>query len=148
MLDFSTTKHIFLRNSIQLYTFFVIENFHAAVKVIVLLQKNCIEGVETLSNRQPDTDWVVISHINLDGYLGYDTFSKKLLATIPEDILIRSKNHAVNRYNYAGIFVINETSGTEISYVFSIPLFFVSTVSFFGLYEQNRNIIILVLLYQ
>jgi hypothetical protein len=40
----------------------------------------------------------VISHINLDGYLGYGTFTKKLLATIPEDILIRSTNHGVNRY--------------------------------------------------
>ena len=31
-------------------------------------------------------------------YLGYGTFTKKLLATIPEDILIRSTNHGVNRY--------------------------------------------------
>ena len=67
------------------------------------LPENCIEGVTVLikyyiANRQPDTDWVVISHINLDGYLGYGTFTKKLLATIPEDILIRSTNHGVNRY--------------------------------------------------
>lgn len=68
-----------------------------------ILPENCIEGVTVLikyyiANRQPDTDWVVISHINLDGYLGYGTFTKKLLATIPEDILIRSTNHGVNRY--------------------------------------------------
>ena len=67
------------------------------------LPENCIEGVTVLikyyiANRQPDTDWVVISHINLDGYLGYGTFTKKLLATIPNDILIRSTNHGVNRY--------------------------------------------------
>jgi len=72
-------------------------------KLYEILPENCIEGVETLikyyiANRQPDTDWVVISHINLDGYLGYGTFTKKLLATIPEDILIRSTNHGVNRY--------------------------------------------------
>ena len=72
-------------------------------KLHEILPENCIEGVETLikyyiANRQPDTDWVVISHINLDGYLGYGTFTKKLLATIPEDILIRSTNHGVNRY--------------------------------------------------
>lgn len=72
-------------------------------KLHEMLPENCIEGVETLikyyvANRQPDTDWVVISHINLDGYLGYGTFTKKLLATIPEDILIRSTNHGVNRY--------------------------------------------------
>ena len=68
-----------------------------------ILPENCIEGVTILikyyiANRQPDTDWVVISHINLDGYLGYGTFTKKLLATIPDDILIRSTNHGVNRY--------------------------------------------------
>ena len=67
------------------------------------LPENCIEGVTVLikyyiANRQYDTDWVVISHINLDGYLGYGTFTKKLLATISEDILIRSTNHGVNRY--------------------------------------------------
>ena len=72
-------------------------------KLHEILPENCIEGVTTLikyyiANRQPDTDWVVISHINLDGYLGYGTFTKKLLATIPEDILIRSTNHGVNRY--------------------------------------------------
>ena len=72
-------------------------------KLHEILPENCIEGVTVLikyyiANRQPDTDWVVISHINLDGYLGYGTFTKKLLATIPEDILIRSTNHGVNRY--------------------------------------------------
>ena len=72
-------------------------------KLHEILSENCIEGVTVLikyyiANRQPDTDWVVISHINLDGYLGYGTFTKKLLATIPEDILIRSTNHGVNRY--------------------------------------------------
>ncbi|MBQ8391694.1 MAG: hypothetical protein IJX50_04020 [Clostridia bacterium] len=72
-------------------------------KLHEILPENCIEGVEVLikyyiANRQADTDWVVISHINLDGYLGYGTFTKKLLATIPEDILIRSTNHGVNRY--------------------------------------------------
>ena len=72
-------------------------------KLNEILPKNCIEGVTVLikyyiANRQPDTDWVVISHINLDGYLGYGTFTKKLLATISEDILIRSTNHGVNRY--------------------------------------------------
>ena len=72
-------------------------------KLHEMLPENCIEGVTVLikyyiANRQPDTDWVVISHINLDGYLGYGTFTKKLLATIPEDILIRSTNHGVNRY--------------------------------------------------
>ena len=72
-------------------------------KLNEILPENCIEGVEVLikyynANRQPETDWVVISHINLDGYLGYGTFTKKLLATIPEDILIRSTNHGVNRY--------------------------------------------------
>ena len=68
-----------------------------------ILPENCIEGVTVLikyyiANRQSDTDWVVISHINLDGYLGYGTFTKKLLATIPDDILIRSTTHGVNRY--------------------------------------------------
>ena len=72
-------------------------------KLHEILPENCIEGVTVLikyyiANRQQDTDWVVISHINLDGYLGYGTFTKKLLATIPEDILIRSTNHGVNRY--------------------------------------------------
>ena len=72
-------------------------------KLHEILPENCIEGVTVLikyyiANRQPDTDWVVISHINLDGYLGYGTFTKKLLATISEDILIRSTNHGVNRY--------------------------------------------------
>ena len=72
-------------------------------KLHEMLPENCIEGVTVLikyyiANRQPDTDWVVISHINLDGYLGYGTFTKKLLATIPDDILIRSTNHGVNRY--------------------------------------------------
>jgi len=72
-------------------------------KLREILPENCIEGITILikyyiANRQPDTDWVVISHINLDGYLGYGTFTKKLLATIPEDILIRSTNHGVNRY--------------------------------------------------
>jgi len=72
-------------------------------KLHEILPENCIEGVTVLikyyiANRQPDTDWVVISHINLDGYLGYGTFTKKLLATIPDDILIRSTNHGVNRY--------------------------------------------------
>ena len=72
-------------------------------KLHEILSENCIEGVTVLikyyiANRQQDTDWVVISHINLDGYLGYGTFTKKLLATIPEDILIRSTNHGVNRY--------------------------------------------------
>ena len=72
-------------------------------KLHEILSENCIEGVTVLikyyiANRQPDTEWVVISHINLDGYLGYGTFTKKLLATIPEDILIRSTNHGVNRY--------------------------------------------------
>lgn len=72
-------------------------------KLHEILPENCIEGVTVLikyyiANRQPDTDWVVISHINLDGYLGYGTFTKKLLATIPENILIRSTNHGVNRY--------------------------------------------------
>ncbi len=72
-------------------------------KLHEMLPENCIEGVTVLikyyiANRQPDTEWVVISHINLDGYLGYGTFTKKLLATFPEDILIRSTNHGVNRY--------------------------------------------------
>ena len=72
-------------------------------KLHEVIPENCIEGVTVLikyyiANRQPDTDWVVISHINLDGYLGYGTFTKKLLATISEDILIRSTNHGVNRY--------------------------------------------------
>ena len=72
-------------------------------KLHEILSENCIEGVTVLikyyiANRQPDTDWVVISHINLDSYLGYGTFTKKLLATIPDDILIRSTNHGVNRY--------------------------------------------------
>ena len=72
-------------------------------KLREMIPENCIEGATVLikyyiANRQPDTDWVVISHINLDGYLGYGTFTKKLLATIPEDILIRSTNHGVNRY--------------------------------------------------
>jgi len=72
-------------------------------KLHEILPENCIEGVTVLikyyiANRQPDTDWVVISHINLDGYLGCGTFTKKLLATISEDILIRSTNHGVNRY--------------------------------------------------
>jgi len=72
-------------------------------KLHEMLPENCIEGVTVLikyyiANRQPDTDWVVISHINLDGYLGCGTFTKKLLATISEDILIRSTNHGVNRY--------------------------------------------------
>jgi len=72
-------------------------------KLHEMLPENCIEGVTVLikyyiANRQPDTDWVVISHINLDGYLGYGTFTKKLLAPIPEDILIRSTNHGVNIY--------------------------------------------------
>ena len=61
-----------------------------------------MEGVEVLikyyiTNRQPETDWIVILHINLDGYLVYGTFTKKLLATIPEYILIRSTSkHGVN----------------------------------------------------
>ena len=72
-------------------------------KLHEMLPENCIEGVTVLikyyiANRQPDIEWVVISHINLDGYLGYGTFTKKLLATIPEEILIRSTNHGVNRY--------------------------------------------------
>ena len=79
-------------------------------KLHEMLPENCIEGVTVLikyyiANRQPDTDWVVISHINLDGYLGYGTFTKKLLATIPEDILIRSTNHGVNRYKITTEFL-------------------------------------------
>ena len=76
-----------------------------------VIPENCIEGVEVLikyyvANRQPDTDWVVISHINLDGYLGYGTFTKKLLAIIPEDILIRSvSNHGVTRYKITPEFL-------------------------------------------
>lgn len=79
-------------------------------KLHEMIPKNCIEGVTVLikyyiANRQPDTDWVGISHINLDGYLGYGTFTKKLLATIPEDILIRSTNHGVNRYKIMSEFL-------------------------------------------
>ena len=80
-------------------------------KLQEILPENCIEGVETLikyyvANRQPDTDWVVISHINLDGYLGYGTFTKKLLTTIPEDILIRSvSNYGVARYKIMSDFL-------------------------------------------
>ena len=76
-----------------------------------ILPENCIEGVTILikyyiASRQPDTEWVVISHINLDAYLGYGTFTKKLLATIPEDILIRSTNHGVNRYKIMPEFLV------------------------------------------
>ena len=80
-------------------------------KLQEILPENCIEGVETLikyyvANRQPDTDLVVISHINLDGYLSYGTFTKKLLTTRPEDILIRSvSNYGVARYKIMSDFL-------------------------------------------
>jgi len=61
-------------------------------------EKRWREKIKQFHTSIYDTDWIVISHINLDGYLGYGTFTKKLLATIPEDILIRSTNHGVNRY--------------------------------------------------
>lgn len=52
-----------------------------------------------ISNKQEDSDWVVLPVTNFDMYFGNTNFSKKWLTKIPEDIIIRDKqNFGICRY--------------------------------------------------
>ena len=51
-----------------------------------------------LAHRQEDTNWVVLPVTNFDMYYGNSYFSKRVLSTIPETILIRQNHGPVCRY--------------------------------------------------
>ena len=51
-----------------------------------------------LAHKQEDTDWVVLPVTNFDMYYGNTTFSRKILSTIPETILLRQTHGPVCRY--------------------------------------------------
>lgn len=44
-----------------------------------------------LENKQSDSEWVVMPVSNFDAYFGTTSFSKKILKTIPQSIIIRDK---------------------------------------------------------
>ena len=51
-----------------------------------------------LAHKQEDTEWVVLPVSNFDMYYGGSYFSKRILNTIPETILIRQNHGPVCRY--------------------------------------------------
>lgn len=51
-----------------------------------------------LAHKQEDTEWVVLPVSNFDMYYGGSYFSKRILHTIPETILIRQNHGPVCRY--------------------------------------------------
>ena len=51
-----------------------------------------------LAHKQEDTEWVVLPVSNFDMYYGGSYFSKRVLHTIPETILIRQNHGPVCRY--------------------------------------------------
>lgn len=51
-----------------------------------------------LAHKQEDTDWVVLPVTNFDMYFGNSYFSKRVLSTIPETILVRQNRGPVCRY--------------------------------------------------
>lgn len=55
-----------------------------------------------IANRQPDTDWVVLPVSNFDAYFGTTSFSRKILNTLPETVLVRDRSTCgVSRYKVA-----------------------------------------------
>ncbi len=51
-----------------------------------------------LANKPVDSDWVVLPVTNFDAYFGSTAFSKKWLADLPEDIVIRESSSGVSRF--------------------------------------------------
>lgn len=53
-----------------------------------------------LAHKQEDTDWVILPVTNFDMYYGNSYFSKRVLSTVPETILIRQNYGSVCRYRF------------------------------------------------
>ena len=53
-----------------------------------------------LAHKQEDTDWVILPETNFDMYYGNSYFSKRVLSTVPETILIRQNYGSVCRYRF------------------------------------------------
>ena len=51
-----------------------------------------------LTNRQDDSEWVVLSVASFDAYFGDTSFSKKYLPKIPAEIVERSSAFGISRY--------------------------------------------------
>lgn len=51
-----------------------------------------------LAHKQEDTQWVVLPVTNFDMYYGNTTFSRKILSTIPETILVRQSRGSLCRF--------------------------------------------------
>lgn len=49
------------------------------------------------TNKQPDSEWVVLPVANFDCYYGNTNFSKKWLSKIPDTILIREVSNGISR---------------------------------------------------
>lgn len=86
-------------------------------KVQAILPKNLpLETVQQLilfykQNRQEDTPWVVLPVTNFDCYFGNSSFSRKLLAIVPKEILERSPtSFGVCRYLVKSEFLDEDTN--------------------------------------
>lgn len=51
-----------------------------------------------LAHKEPDCDWVVLPVASFDMYYGGSYFSKRILSTIPEEIMVRENHTGVCRY--------------------------------------------------
>ena len=58
-----------------------------------------------LAHKQEDTEWVVLPVSNFDMYYGNSYFSKRVLSSIPETILVRQHRSAACRYHILDNFV-------------------------------------------
>ena len=72
-------------------------------KVLALVDKKTVPYVYDLiryylAHKQEDTEWVVLPVTNFDMYYGNSYFSKRILSSIPETILLRHYHGPVCRY--------------------------------------------------
>lgn len=80
-------------------------------KVLELVEKKTVPYVcdlirYYLAHKQEDTDWVVLPVTNFDMYYGNSYFSKRVLSTIPETILLRQNHGPVCRYKVMPDFLM------------------------------------------
>ena len=64
-----------------------------------------------LAHRQEDTDWVVLPVSNFDMYYGNSYLSKRILSTIPEELLDRKSRMATCRYLITEDLIVNSARG-------------------------------------